>query len=341
MLDYRDPALRRQTFMHSWQFHIMYGTHPGCVHHLLPAIADAYELDDSGLAWLVWLNGNTQNPASSMLLLEASGGSVAGWRQAIDFWDEHFTMLEWDIDRRHQKSAFAKATEKLVTCYGVEDLERYWLTNGLLGWDQTWRYANSLPFMGRLSAWSMTEYARILFGDEVIPDADSLILEDASGSRSHRSGLAVVAGYDAPYWTWEETKDMVPELAALGESLLADMQVIDTRASRLNLESALCCYKSWHKPKRRYPNVYADMAYNRIRKAESRFGDRFETLWEARRVALPTWARLEDTPNDPGMVVAKQEHYLHTGQPIMMGHVWPEYWSDFDQKVEDGGFGER
>jgi hypothetical protein len=152
----------------------------------------------------------------------------------------------------------------------------------------------------------------------------------------------VVAGYDAAYWTWEETKDLVPQLEQLGEELLAEMMArCPETANRLNLESALCCYKSWHKPRRRYPNVYADMAYYRIRKAESRFGDRFGILWTARRDNLPEWARLEDMPNDPGMVPEKQEHYLHTGQPIMMGRLWPKYWSDFEDMVEEGAFGVR
>src|SRR3546814_10744378 len=85
--------------------------------------------------------------------------------------------------------------------------------------------------------------------------------------------------------------------------------------TRLTLESALCTYKSWHKPNRRYPNVYADMAYLRIRKAESRFGPRFGPLWSIRREALPSWARLESTPTDPGLDPRKQNHYLVTGQP--------------------------
>src|SRR3546814_16017333 len=53
---------------------------------------------------------NTQNPVTSMLLLEASGGSIAGWEKAVAFWNEHFRALEWDTDRRHQKSKFGEAT---------------------------------------------------------------------------------------------------------------------------------------------------------------------------------------------------------------------------------------
>src|SRR3546814_9116637 len=76
--------------------------------------------------------------------------------------------------------------------------------------------------MGRLSSWSMAEFARFLLG-EGIPDADSLLLRDASGSKSHRAGLAVVSGQDAAYYGWPETKDQVDDLEALGERLLRQM----------------------------------------------------------------------------------------------------------------------
>lgn len=33
------------------------------------------------------------------------------------------------------------------------------------------------------------------------------------------------------------------------------------------LESALCTYKSWHRPNRRYVNVYSDMLHGRIDEA--------------------------------------------------------------------------
>src|SRR3546814_11555943 len=83
------------------------------------------------------------------------------------------------------------------------------------------------------------------------------------------------------------------------------------------------------------------MADLRIRKAESRFGPRFGPLWSIRREALPSWARLESTPTDPGLDPRKQNHYLFTGQPVMLGRLWPDLWSDFDTAVEAGRFGIR
>jgi hypothetical protein len=342
MTDWRLAEHRWDVFLDSWEFHLMFGTLPGCVQHLLPAIAADFALDDDGRAWLTWLNGNTQNPAMSLLLLEASDGDPANWRAAVDFWQTHYADMQWDTDRRHQKSKFGEATAALMLLsehhYGAEA----WYNNGTLGWGATWKWALSLPHMGRLSAWSMIEYARILFGRDAVPDADDLMLRDAAGSKSHRNGLAVVAAYPgAEYWTWPDAQPIIEALEDVGERLLTEMQARRPEASRLDLESALCTMKGWFKPNRRYPNVYADMAYLRLKKAEERFGPQFGTLWRARAAALPSWARLECEPNDPGLVPAKQNQFRETGQIPMMGHVWPRYWSPFDDKVAAGEFGVR
>jgi hypothetical protein len=112
-------------------------------------------------------------------------------------------------------------------------------------------------------------------------------------------------------------------------------------AGLLTFESALCTYKSWHKPNRRYPNVYADLLYDRIRWAERRWGPRFDVLWECRNRCLPAPLRLEDNPADPGLSAAKQNHYLQTGQVVMMQHEWACFANDFALAVEAGGYGLR
>lgn len=338
MIDWRLPENRQESFLKFYRFHLRYKSHPGCVYALLPAIADAYDLDEHQRAWLVWLNGNTQNVVTSLLLLEAAP-TPDRWADAVSFWNTHFKSLEWDTDRRHQKSKFGVATEKWAATTG--QFAAYgWLEAGMNGWDDTWRYAFDQPYMGRLSSWSMIEYARILLPG--VPDAGTWMLEDKSGSKSHRNGIATVAGYDAVYWD-EDVPDMlglVSDLRSYADELLA--QVDHPDAGRLTMESALCTWKSWHKPNRRYPNVYSDMMYNRIRKAESRFGKRFDLLWEARRDHLPDYLRLEDSPHDPGLVPAKQNAYLETGQIHTMYRDDPAFGpTEFDLKVMRGEFGVR
>lgn len=342
MTDWRLPENRREAFMRLYLFHLRYKSHPGCVYSLLPAIADHFHLDPDGRAWLVWLNGNTQNPATSWLLL-SEAPTAEDWPKAVRFWNENFTKLEWDIDRRHQKSKFGEATEKWARGLTSPPSDQWYAAAD--NWKNTWDHAVGQPYMGRLSAWSMTEYARILLGT-VIPDADSLMLHDANGSRSHRNGLAVVAGYQgAEYWTPAQSREAVPveELAELGEDLLQEAKSRHPHPDtcRLTLESALCTYKSMHKPNRRYPNVYADMTYNRLRKAESRFGDQFSVLWAARERDLPPALRMEDQPLDPGLTPVKQNHYRETGEVVMAGHDWPDMWSSFDENVALGLYGPR
>jgi len=104
--------------------------------------------------------------------------------------------------------------------------------------------------------------------------------------------------------------------------------------SYFTLESALCTYKSWHRPNRRFPNVYADMFHDRIKKAESHWPGRdFGEFWAARRECLPEHLRLEDNPADVGVKPIKQNHYRETGQIIMMDREWLCFKNDYNDKV--------
>ena len=343
--DWRLPEHRREAFQRFYSFHLKYRTHPGCVYFLLPHLAQRMyggHPTVQQLAWIVWLNGNTQNPVTTQLILEAAPNPEDYW-DAIEFVDENFTRLEWDTDRRHQKSKFGVATAQWAEAHGRGyAAAEGWLDAAADGWAGVWKHALSQPYMGRLSAWSMSEYAKILLPG--MPDSSTLLLHDKTGSQSHRNGLALIAGFDSVYWPPEaaDLMGLVPRLEALGESLLQEARERNPGhpdVGYLTLESALCTYKSWHKPNRRYPNVYADMHHNRIVRAEERFGDRFELQWEARAEALPSHLRLECNPNDPGLSPAKQNHYRETGEPIMLTEFGIP--NTFETMVAEGHFGTR
>lgn len=324
MTDYRLPENRREGFMRQYLLHLEYKTHPGCVYFLLPALAEEFAGDDlDRRAWIVWLNGNTQNPVATQLLLEASDGNPKSWRKAVDYWNENFKLLEWDTDRRHQKPKFGEATEKYMAQLGDMAMSEQFECRG--AWSGLWDFAVGLPYMGRLSAWSMSEYARILLGDG-IPAPDSLLLGDKSGSRSHRNGISLLAGAPAgaEHWTWDEWEMLSPctieELEVLGQDLLleaaerAPLDVLED-VNRYTLESALCTWKSWWKPNRRYPGVYADMHYLRVKKAEKRLSRTFPLQWSAREASLPAWLRQELQGPLEGLDKDKQNRFRLTGVP--------------------------
>lgn len=347
--DWREPGNRREIFQRSYSFSLKHRNFPGMVYSMLPAVADAFDLDEEGRAWLAWLNGNTQNVVTSMLLLEAAPNPWE-WREAVQFWNDNFKALEWDTDRRHQKAQFGRATEAWITDL-VERAETpvsAWEEASRQGGRAAFRYAMSQPFMGRISAWSYMEFVRILL--PFVPDVDGWYLKESS-SRSHRNALCMLAGHDDA-WGWDREQaelpmilGLLPELEERAEGLLLAAQARNgdhPDVSRLTLESALCTFKSWHKPNRRYPNVYADMMYQRIKKAEARFDRHLDALWIIRAETLPAPLRLEDNPGDPGLAPVKQNWFRETGEVHYLHMEFPDMEpSGFERAVAAGEFGER
>lgn len=345
MTDYRLPEHRRTLFQRFYAVHLRYRSHPGGVYYVLRHMADAYGWDAEQRAWAAWINGNTQNPVTTALLM-AAGDRPARVDSMLNWFADNQAQLSWDTDRRYHRKAFPEATlGYLAATEGNQNA--FWQRASRGGWNGVWKAARSLPTMGRLSAWSYLEYLRLL-GVGAVPDADTLLLTDIDGSRSHRNGLLLVRGDEDLMW-WRlnpgfhpraYTPRLLRDLASYGEGLLSEARTLNPGNSDvgyLTLESALCTFKSWHLPNRRYTGVYNDMLYDRLRQAESRFGKRFDVIWDARAHYLPQWMRMEKT-DDPGAVPVKQNHFLETGMPVGLGYEYPELWSDYDERAFRGEY---
>jgi hypothetical protein len=351
-MDFRRAEYRREVFIRFYLWSVKHRSFPGAVHHVLPHMAKQLQLDLEQRYWLAWINANTQNPVTSLLILQEAP-TVRDWEGAVAFWRTHYRALDWDTDRRYHKARFEDAMRgyaEAVDCSCSHPQRRYFSLS--MDWNVWWNAALALPTMGRLSTWSYLEYLRILLGPGTVPDADTLMLDDIQGSRSHRNGLAKVLGRDdlivdkqlglAGTDDSVYIPDTVKELACGAQGLVDEIRTcVGPAADVLSLESALCTYKGWHKPNRRYPGVYNDMLYNRLVRAENRFGRRFGLIWDARREALPARLRLEDQPNDPGLSPVKQNWYLTTGQCINMTEDWPCFANGFERAVAAGDFGVR
>lgn len=347
-MDFRAPHLRREVFLRSYEFTTRHRSHPGGVYYALPGMADALGWDPEQRAWAAFLNANTQNPVTTLLLMGA-GPRPADAAAVLDYWRAHYRDLAWDTDRRYHKARLTEAVTGYLTLTEGAQVD-YWRRAAQAGWAGCWEAARAVPTMGRLSAWSYLEYVKLLgVGD--VPDADTLMLGDRDGSRSHRNGLALVTGRDEWMW-WKPnpgfdgryTAGMIAELEVAGTGLLAAARARmpgHPDVGYLTLESALCTYKSWHRPNRRYPGVYNDLLHDRIRHAEARHGHRFDVLWDARAKALPAGLRLEDNPLDPGPVPVKQNWYRETGEVIVMDLDWPCFTNGFTAAVAAGAFGVR
>jgi hypothetical protein len=350
-LDFRLPQYRKEVWLQFYEFHLRFRSHPGGVYYLIPWLRQHFGWSLEETLWFAFLNGNTQNPIVSLMFHEKFPLPSEG-EGAIQYWEQNYERFEWDTDRRYHKKNFALSVRDY--CAKVREAgsqEEFWFSAAEKGFSGVWDKASKLYSFGRLSAFSYSEYLRIA---GVPFDCDTLMLEDISGSSSHRTGLCVVAGMDRWVSFWNDDfdnkwpKEALSWLEGFAEELLAESKrraqgkPWERDVSYFTLESALCTYKSWHKPNRRYPNVYNDMMHNRIRRAERQWPGRdFSLWWRAREESAPPHLLLEKSPRDPGLVPEKQNHYLKTGQVIMMDLEYPHFKNDFNDNLRKAPTGDE
>lgn len=359
-MDFRKPEYRREWFIRFYGFHLINNSHPGCVYYALPWLTKYYSLNMEDKLWMAFINGCSQNIVTTSLIFERFPTlKSANYEDLTKWWNTVHSKFKsgsgWDSDRKYFKigktgfpecvASYAKAVEK----FGSQEN----LFNSLVQnckyktFDKSWEFVreNFLSF-GRLSTFSYLEYLRI---QDVPLDCSSLFLDDISGSKSHRNGLCKVLGRDDLDW-WDvegsETKSFegydpatIDWLVEEGAQLLEDTKEMYSHKdiSYFTLESTLCCSKSFYRPNRRYPNVYNDMFFKRIKYAEGEWGNKFDHFWKMRKESIPKYLRLEDNEEDPTHLAKaldkeKQNHFRETGQLIMMDDDWKCFKNSFNDK---------
>jgi hypothetical protein len=304
MKDYRLRENRLEYFTELYRLNLEQRLMPGMVYLYLPELAARYNWDAEQRLWFAFLNGMTQNPITSMRLMERlpqvppAGAALAGFEA---WFNGEWDTLQFDTDRRYQKKdtpAAIKAYATLVAAYGSQQAM-------LLGpaYPALWALVreNYVSF-GRLSAFSYLEYVH-LNGHGA--DCDDLIFGDKSGSKSHRNGMLLMQGVDEFVWDKRmpngfdgtyDFKKLTPWLNARADEFLLGFSKTHPHAPNagyFTLESNLCTFKN-HFFGRRYPGVYADMAYERIEWADERGQSKHtEVFKDIRSANLPHWLRSE------------------------------------------------
>lgn len=332
MTDYRQPENRREYFSKLYRMNLEYGVMPGLVYLYMPALADRFKWEAEEQLWFAFLNGLTQNPITSLRLFERLPGvppadaTLAGFEA---WFNENWDSLQFDTDRRYQKKdtvAAIKAYAGLVSNYGPQ---RVMLTNP--DYRNLWQFVREgyLTF-GRLSTFSYLEYVRLNgFG----VDCDDLLFHDKSGSRSHRNGMLFLMGKDELVWDkriengcigeYANFKPMCVWLAGQASQFLTKFEAENPGVrdvGNFTLESNLCTFKN-HFFGRRYPGVYADMAWERIQWADERgLQAHTEVFKEIRAGLLPEWLRMECEPKGAPGLKTRGAMFPDTGVPFRGGY---------------------
>jgi len=344
-MDFRKVEYRREVFMRFYEFHLKHRSHPGGVYFAMPWLAEKFDMDLEQRLWIAFINGCSQNIVTTwMIYNEYPDVNKLDVDELEEWWNsvqhKYKAGSGWDSDRKYfkvGKTGFpncVRSYKEHVDKFGsqVNLFESLNSSDDVYkNFETTWDFVrNRLLSFGRLSSFSYLEYLRI----QGLPlDCNNLFLEDTSGSKSHRNGLCKVLGRDDLDW-WDVkgrekfpgyNKNTIDWLKMEGEILLneAKVRIPHKDVSYFTLESTLCCYKSWYRPNRRYPNVYMDMMHDRIKYAESEWGNKFDLFWEMRKDCLPSHLRLENNSWDVGLKPEKQNHFRETGEVIMMDKEFP------------------
>jgi len=332
MLDYRSKEERHFYFDKLYEMNLIHGVMPGLVYLYMPALAERYDWDNEQRLWFCFLNGLTQNPITSLRLMDQLScvpPHGAKLTRFTNWFNEEWDNLQFDTDRRYQK----KDTVEAIKVYAGLVEEHGTQENMLSGkpYAELWKLVRDRYMsFGRLSSFSYLEYVYLNgFG----ADCDNLLFEDKSGSKSHRNGMLFLLGYDDLVWDkrtnngfngeYENFGKMCDWLTDESHNFLnrfkeAHPYVLD--ANRFTLESNLCTFKN-HFFGRRYPGVYADMAWERIEWADSRNLQSFTSVFKnIRSEKLPCWLRDECHVGSRMTIKQKAALFPTTGLPFRGEH---------------------
>ena len=350
-MDLRKPEYRKEFFFRFYEFHTKYGIHPGLVYLFLPKMAEHENWNMEQRLWVAFLEGCCENPCT-VWQITRDFPELPRTEEEIQLFEkwhaENWKSLCYDIDTRYNKGHLVEQIQSYVKHLNGSTQEDFF--HGKLfdadkkkWFDKVWEEVTSFYKYGRLTSWSYIEFIKILSGFDY--EYSSLKMSDLSGSKSHRNGCLRVMGRDDLEW-WSganngvttHSKELCADVEQYGQQLTEELKARygaepwGKYIGYETVESALCAFKnSFHG--RRYSNIYTDMSYDRIKKAEQAAPKvDFSIFWKMREDNLPEKLLLEKNPSDPGLKPEKQEFFRNTGHMPMISVLDPVFECEWDTK---------
>jgi hypothetical protein len=330
--DYRLKENRLEYFTALYKMNLDYGVMPGLVYLYMPKLAEHFGWDDEQKLWFATLNGFTQNPITSLRIFQQlpECPQPQDSLDKFDTWfNDNWETLNFDSDRLKNKRntiAGIKSYAQLVSEHGGYQTL---LWSPEQSYVDVWAKARSVHSFGRLSSFSYLEYVRIMGWGVQCCD---LMFEDFDGSRSHRNGALFLQGADMLVFdkradnkfdgNYENFKPMCDWLLSESNRFLRGFVSSHPDTSNVGyftLESQYCQFKNGFF-KRRFPGVYSDMAWDRIKWYDERgLSELTEPFKAIRATHLPDWLREECEPKVTARA-KKASQFAETGFPYRGEH---------------------
>jgi hypothetical protein len=336
MIDYRTPENRAVLFEKLYTLNLEYGVMPGCVYLYFPALKAHLGWDDETALWFAFLNGMTQNPLTSLRLFEQlpAPPDVVEISKFNVWFDDNWASLQFDTDRRYGKKETCKAIVSYTRAMADYENSQTKMFAAQKDYHMLWCHVeNRFHSFGRLTTFSYLEYLRI-FGHG--KDCTDMMFHDRGGSKSHRNGMLFLQGldhlvddkrakndFDGNYGGPVQFMKMCGWLEEKASEWMSNYKTITQNrhphAGFFTMESNLCQFKNGFFG-RRYPGVYADMGWERLKWYKKNIGEdkNYKLIMEIRE-ALPDWLRMEKNA-DRFTLPERAAIFPRTGVPYRAEH---------------------
>jgi hypothetical protein len=335
-MDYRLKENRRESFIRWYAWSLKYKDCDPAV-WMTNYLNKRYEHNDEQRLWLCWLYGNTYHlPTAWILMNEFPDFELATVDRITEWNTANYKRLRYQTDTKwnkgHLPDMFASYQKFIGDRSQREVMESYYGHTEEQSFDNLWTgVKDSLHKFGRYSTWFYLQHLRHTAGVRICPT--SLMLDDYSGSRSHRNGLLLASGLDDDYDRKLSAQEY-QNLEQFSKEIIIEMKErfpeLSSQIDFFTMETCLCSYKKIFRAHHgRYLGYYNDRVAEEINQvsADNWFGIQWEVLWQARDETLVAEyanknAKIEKEKFTSFMNTGKMDRldWMFTDeQPVMVG----------------------
>lgn len=277
-----------------------------------------FEHNDEQKLWFCWLYGNTYYLPTSWILMNEFPDFELATFDRMEIWNtENYKRLRYQTDTKwskgHLPSMFASYQNFIGDKKQRTVLESYYGDNENQNFDNLWEVIkSSLYKFGRYSTWFYLQHLK--HTAKVLIEPTSLMLNDYSGSKSHRNGLLYALGEEEKL-NEKLTKAEYERLEKLSSEILQETRLrfpeLSGKIDFFTMETCLCSFKKIFRKKHgRYLGYYLDRQSEEIQKVEKDgwFGIDWDVLWQARVETLDERLSLKSIIDQ-----SKYSYFLETG----------------------------
>ena len=272
-----------------------------------------YEHNEEQRYWFAWLYGNTYYlPTSWVLMNEFPDFELATYDRIKDWNTRNYQKLRYQTDTKWSKGHLPEMFKSYKDLIGNKTQKEFFDTFD--GFDDLFKHIKEKQFkFGRYSSWFYIQHLESTCGMHHI-NPKTLLLDDHSGSRSHRNGLCMALGKD-DWYDKKLDKKQIYTLEGNGSDILIEMKErfpeYQSEINPFTMETVLCSFKKiFRKHHGRYLGYYLDRQAEEITRVSKDGWDGIEwnVLWQARAETLDR--RLT---SKGGIVKEKYDTFVDTG----------------------------